>query len=236
MRRYIIFLVMLVAFSAASFAQTTAGIYAEGNWGSQVSVSDINGQPFVNKFPDVSGSPYLHGFKSSNILLYGGKGFAHVPSRINFYDQSVSFISANGQEVVTNPGYIREVNFTDTTLVGEVKHVFRTSFPPTDNLTGTQFYEVLADGHCTLLKAIVKSISETRNALTGTVERDFETLETLYFFQDGKMTRVRKDKDFVLSQLSDKKEAIAQYVQSHKTNAKDPLQLTELVKYYNSQF
>jgi len=236
MKKSLSLLLILSALCASTFAQSAGNMYSDGNLGRLVAVSDINGQPFVNKFPDVSGSPFITGFKMSNILLYGGKGFSNVLSRINFYDQTVSFIAVNGAEVATSPGYIRELNYTDTSIMGPVKHVYRTSFPPTDSLTATQFYEVLADGRCTLLKAIVKSISETRNALTASVSRDFETIETLYVYQNGSMTRVRKDKDFMLSKMADKKEEMAVYLQSHKISFRDPLQLAELVNYYNGLF
>ncbi len=236
MKKSSILMLIFFAFGATACAQSAGNMYSDGNLGRLVAISDINGQPFVNKFPDVSGSPFVTGFKPSNILLYGGKGFANVLSRINFYDQTVSFIAANGAEVVTSPGYIRELNYTDTSIMGPVKHVYRTSFPPADSLTTTQFYEVLADGRCTLLKAIVKTISETRNALTASVSRDFETIETLYLYQNGTMTRVKKDKDFFLPKMADKKEEMATFLKSHKINFRDPLQLAELLKYYNGLF
>jgi hypothetical protein len=48
------------------------------------------------------------------------------------------------------------------------------------------------------------------------------------------MTRWKKDKDFILAELSDKQTEVNQYILSNKLNLRNQEHLVKLLTYYNS--
>ena len=48
------------------------------------------------------------------------------------------------------------------------------------------------------------------------------------------MKRLKKEKDFILAELSDKRTEVNQYVQSNKLNLKSNDHIVKLLNYYNA--
>ena len=233
MRQLLLLIVLLHAVSAAT-AQNN-GVSIGGKWADQVSISDVNGRPFEKKYDDVNGHPFFDaGYRPATIVLTSGLRFVNIKTRINLVEQVTVFITANGIEAYIETGSVKEISYADTTAAGIVTYKFQTGFPAVDNLTPVHFYQVLAAGRCTLLKSIVKSVTERKNELSGEVSRDMETTEGIYVFTNGNITKVKKDRNFLLGVMADKKELLGQYMEKEKINLKNTDQLSRLVNYYNS--
>jgi hydroxymethylpyrimidine pyrophosphatase-like HAD family hydrolase len=188
-----------------------------------------------NFFLKASGTPFFSEiYKNATIVLTNGRILKDVKARINVYAHETEFISANGVEALMQKGTVQEVYYSDTTAEGILKHTFKTGFPPIDKQTGDNFYLVLANGRCSLLKSITKRVTENRNQLTGELRKDYETFEDYYFYTKGAMKRWKKDKDFVLEELSDKLAEINQFIQSNKINFRNTENIIRLLNYYNS--
>lgn len=92
----------------------------------------------------------------------------------------------------------------------------------------------MAEGRCSFLKSIYKRVSEKKTELSGEVVKEFETYEDYYLIINGVMKRWKKDKDFILAELTDKQAQVNQYLLSNKVNFKNAEQVTKLLNYYNS--
>lgn len=213
------------------------GVVIGGKWANQIFVSDVNGRPFENRYADVSGTPYFNEeYKFANIKFSQGQGrtFVNVKTRIDLASQETYFISSNGIEAVIEAGMVKEITYADTTAEGIIFYKFQTGFPSIDMKTGNNFYLVLSEGRCSFLKSITKKVTERKNELSGEVAKDFTTYENFYLFIKGEMKRVKKDKDFLLGELSDKQAEISEFIKTHKLNVKNNEHLTRLIAYYNS--
>ncbi len=236
MPRSIFQIVIAVLFINAVQAQGN-GVVIRGNWADQISITDVNGRPFENIYNNVSGTPYFdEKYKFANIKLSQGQGrtFVGVKTRIDMVTQEVHFISSNEVEGFLFAGMVKEVTYDDTTTDGIIPYKFVTGFPAVDKQTNQNFYLVLSEGRCSFLKSIIKKVSERKNELSGEIAKDMETYEDYYLYIKGVMKRWKKDKDFILAELTDKQKEITQYILTNKVNFKNADQVTKLLKYYNS--
>ena len=85
-----------------------------------------------------------------------------------------------------------------------------------------------------LLKSIIKRIEEHGNELSGEKSKDFVERENDYVFIGTEIKRIKKDKEFFMSIMSDKASAIEQYLSNSKINFKNEDHLLKLIEYYNS--
>lgn len=225
---------ILIFISNNAYAQNN-GVVIGGIWSDQISVSDVNGRPFENKYPDVNGSPWFNPeYKLSKIILNDGKKFSGIRSKINLANQQLAFITGNNVEAYLETGQVKEVLYADTLAGAISSYKFQTGFPSVDKLNGQNFYQVLADGKCMLLQSIVKEVKEDKNEFSGEIAKEFKTIENLYFYINEEMKRVKKNKDFILSVLKDKASELTQFIQSEKINCNNNEQLIRLVEHYNS--
>lgn len=183
-----------------------------------------------------SGSPYFTDeYKYAKILLTSGRVFTGVKMRIDLAAQQAFIVTVNGIEANMGGGMVKEITYADTTVDrGIVSYKFQTGFPAVDKQTKNNFYLVLVEGRCGFLKLILKKASEKKNDLMNTTTLDYETFEDYYIFSKGVMTRWKKDKDFILAELSDKQTEVNQYILSNKLNLRNQEHLVKLLTYYNS--
>jgi hypothetical protein len=232
---WIVLLLNIAAVNAVSGQLN--GVSLNGTkWPSQVFMSDVNGKPFDNRLSDISGSPYLTDkYKVSDITLRQGRKFVRIQAKINLVSQEVIFISANGVEGYMEPGMVRDIAFADTASDGNIAaYLFRSGYPAVDKQTDVHFYQVLEEGNCSLLRSLTKKVNERKNELSGEVSKEFETTENLYLFMKGAMKRIKKDRNFFLTELQDKQKPISVFADTEKLNFRNTEHLIRLVKYYNS--
>jgi hypothetical protein len=223
-----------MAFSIIGMSQAN-GVVVGGKWANQVAISDVNGRPFENIYNDVSGTPYFNAsFKAATITLKRGAIFKDVLTRIDLVSQQVHFLSSDNIEGFIEIGNVKEVSYTDTSISGIQFYKFQSGFPLIDKQDQRNFYQVLAEGKCGLVKSITKSISERKNELSGEVAKEFETTENFYFFVKGELKRLKKDKDFVMAELADKPLPVNRFVLDNKINFKNIDQIVKLLNYYNT--
>lgn len=227
--------IFLLLFISNGIAAQGNGLVVKGKWPSQVFISDVNGRPFESRFDDVSGTPYFNAaYKYGDITLKQGRKFTQVKMKINLVTQETVFVSANGIEGYMEAGMVKEISYADTTAGGIFLYRFQTGFPSVDRQNDKHFYQVLAEGRCSLVRSIVKKVIERRNELSGEVVKEFESTENVYLYINGEMKRFKRDKEAVLSLLADKQAELNQYVTEHKTNFKNLDQVALLLNYYNS--
>ena len=209
---------------------------ARDNYGhGPAKISRLNTIFFQNSFNQAAQTPFFNEtYKFSNIILKSGRKLLNVKARIDLVNQGLFFITSSGIEINIEPGITKEISYTDTTSEGMINYKFKTAYPAVDKQDNNNFYLVLAEGRCSFLKAIIKKVAERKDIVYGDKSQNFETYENYYFFSKGEMKRLKRDKDFILSELSDKQEEVNQFFQSNKINLKNNDQLVKLINYYNT--
>ena len=178
-------------------------------------------------------SPYFNeNYRFADILMVKGRKFINVKARIDLFNQTIAFV-ANDIEAMLEPGSVRELSYRDTTESGIISYRFRTGYPAIDNKTPNNFYIVLADGKCALLRSVEKRLTQRKNEISGQVFNDYETIENYFLFSKGEMKHLKKDKDFILSELADKQQEVNKFIQDNKLNLRNNDHLVKLLEYYN---
>jgi hypothetical protein len=228
--------IILIGFTLSSFSQNN-GIVVPGKWSTQIFITDVNGQPFQNKYDKYVGSIFLYDdFRLANITLQNDKAFEKVKTKIDLLNQEMVFLSTDGKLGILNNGQVKEIRFIGEPNDSTSKRVFRTGFPKVDVLNPSSFYEVLADGKLMLLKSLMKYAVENKNELSGEVNRLIENAENIYTFKDNQMKRLKKDREVIYDLMADKRTEITSRQRNVHPNLKNIAELINIVKFYNSLF
>jgi len=205
------------------------------NWDDQFIIVDKNGGSFHSYYDGVEGNPFfIESFRSSTIKLVSGLEFTNVTARLDLYKQIIH-IKLNGDTMKTVlPGNISEIIFYDTVQSVPYEYKFQTGYPEIDNLNRNNFYQVLSDGKVTLLKSSIKKINKTKNEMSGEISSQFDIYEDHYLYVKYEMKRVKKDKEYLLNLLADKRKELEAYIATQKMNFKSTDSIKKLIDYYNS--
>lgn len=232
--RYLPIFLCCLMFQHEVIAQgSLGGTSANTKFGTQVTLGDAYGRPLKAAAGDINGSQYFNeNYRYSDITMVKGRKFTNVKAKIDLTNQSVVFLS-NDIEAVLEPGSVRELSYRDTTENGIIAYRFRTGYPAVDNKTPNNFYIVLADGKCSMLRSVEKRVTQRKNEISGEVFRDYETTESYFLFSKGEMKHLKKDKDFILSELADKQAEVNKFILENKLNLKNYDHIARLLDYYN---
>lgn len=194
----------------------------------------------ANIYSFADNNPYFpENYTKSSITMKQGRVLTNVQARINLVTNAVHMLT-NGVEAAIGAGNVKQVVFTDSTSERIKIYTLRSGFPATDNQTVNQFYFVLTDGKCSFLKCICKRYTETSTGVgvlydkNAEKEKAIETTESYYLFINGAMKRCKKDKDFFLSELPEKKNELSAFIEKNKTNFRNEDDVAKIVEYYNS--
>lgn len=207
------------------------------SWDDQFIIVDKNGGAFHSYYEGVEGHPFfIENFRSSTIRLVSGAEFKNVTARLDLYKQIIQ-IKLNGDTVKTVlPGNIIEIIFYDTVQSLPCSYKFQSRYPEVDNLKRDYYYNVLSDGKVTMLKSSIKKINKTKNEMSGEISSQFETYEDHYLYVKYEMKRIKKDKEYLLNLLADKRKELEACIADQKLSLKSMDSIKKLVDYYNSLF
>ncbi len=190
---------------------------------------------FIQGPVGLTNSPfYNESYKYGEILFNRGRKISNVKLRIDLFTKTAQFISFNEIEAILDPGTVKQVSYSDTTTDGIIFYKFKTGFPAIDGKTADNFYIVLAEGNCNLLRSVEKKVHERRNDMRGNFIRDYETFDFFYLQVKGEMKKLKKDKEFLLAELSDKKAQLELFIEQHKLNLRNIESITKLINHYNT--
>ena len=200
-------------------------------------IDPATGKIFQNNSLPVTGSPFFSDdWKYSFLKLKDGRTYDMVRAKINLVTDEIYFKATNDVEMVLYSGNVTEINVYTTPESKIIEYKFQTGFPKIDNHDQISLYEVVAEGNIKLLKRIRKKLSVSKNDVSGETNKEFISYEEYYVIQNNKIRRLKREKDFVVRLLSDKKERIEQYIEQNSTNFKNMSDVELLFKYYNSLF
>jgi len=205
------------------------------SWDDQFIILDKNGGSFHSYYEGIDGHPFfIESFKSSNIKLVSGDSFNNVIARLDICKQVIQ-IKLKGDTVKTVlPGNIAEITFYDTVGSAIHSYKFQSGYPEVDNLKRNTYYQVISDGKITMLKSSIKKINKAKNEMSGEVISQFDTYEDYYLYVKYEMKRIKKDKEYLLNLLADKRKELESYIEVQKINFRSIESIKKLIDYYNS--
>jgi predicted transcriptional regulator len=227
---------LLAQAPTTTIRQTPVPILHPESYGNEFSITDANGRPF-NKplYEDVQGSAYfLDSLKPSVIMLTNGNSFRQIPARLDLYKQEIHVLSRNKEEFILPTELVKEIIFADSSSSKVKQFVFRPGFPAIDDQTPTSFYQVITEGRIIMLEFIKKKILERKNDISGEVTKEFESYEEYYVLADNQMTKLKKDKSFILSLVKDRDKEMQSYLASGNPNFRKWTDIQSFFLYYNS--
>jgi len=205
------------------------------SWDDQFVIVDKDGGAFHSYYEGVDGHPYfIEKFMDATIGLSTGAVYKGVKARIDLYKQEIHFKMPSDSERIALPGLITEIIFYDTLGSSIHSYTFQSGYPEVDNLKRDTYYQVLSDGKVTMLKSSIKKINKSKNEMSGEVSSQFDTYEDHYLYIKYEMKRVKKDKEYLLNLLTDKRKEMEAYAKDQKVNFKSMDSIKKLVDYYNS--
>jgi hypothetical protein len=200
-----------------------------------VLIFDKDGRPFANPNSDVEGSAFFsNDWKTGRLVLYDNTVFSQIKLRLNLQSQQVHYLSPGGIEKVAHEGSVKEIMLYDSTAGHNAILIFRSGFPPIDNQDLKNFYQILSNGKIQFLRSSRRIISIQKDQLSGEVKKEFVNYEDYYVFAGGTMTRVKRDKPFVLHLLNDQEEKVKAFIDDKKFKFRSFDDITQIITYYNS--
>lgn len=209
--------------------------FKNSNVGRTMGFADQNGNSLLKKYdPDVTGSPFLNSdWTLARITLSSGKMVGVLPVRLNIESNELYFRDSSGTELIAIPTMVRKVECVSYYTKDSIRYIFKNGYPKVDQQNENYYYQVLAQGKVELVRKAYKYIRTTKNDLSGEVAKIFLEDSKLYLYANGALHSFQPAKDFVLSQLEDKKPLMVAYLEANKINFKKIPDLIKLFGYYN---
>ncbi len=231
----IVFIVLFNCILLIDSAAQTQPVRNLAKFNTQLTLTDFNGQPINRNYEGLAGIPFvIDRFQFGEIELKNGRKFNTVKFKIDIVAQEIVFLSPTNEAGSIESDFVKSVSYYDTTDLGINKFLFKTGFPPIDNYKSNMFCLVLADGKISLLKSMFKTIDVRKNDFTGEIVKEFRLYEDFYTFQNGVMTRFKREKESILALMADKRVIMEKYLKENKGNLKNEDYLAKIFIYYNN--
>jgi hypothetical protein len=233
--KYLLLTATLFLFCLTGRSQQVVNVNSDNFSFSNRINADISGmvhQPikFV-KF--TAGTPFFNDqWMKARLFDGNGESYASHSVRLNLFDNDVSFLDADGAEMVTTIP-VKKIQLTDTTTGTQYVFVFGDQIPGADKAEARVWLQVLVNDSVSLCRQIKKTIRETKPYGSTTTEEEIVTADIYFVRMNGNFIRLRNWSGLI-QLFADKKNAINQYVSDHHLKGKSAEEYAQLVQYYNS--
>jgi hypothetical protein len=200
----------------------------------RINVYDVNGHPLVNPAVETEGSPlFIAKWNLGWIRLVDGRFFSGVPLELDLEKQMLHYKRSDGSEIEVEPGQVRQLAILDTIAGAAVAFQFVCGFPPIDNQSETSFYLLLDSGKVWFLESMRKKIYKEKDDYSGVNLREYKLYDDFYVYNQGKMTRIKKDTKFFLELTNDKHDQMEAYLNKSKVSFRSMDDIRQFIHYYN---
>jgi hypothetical protein len=210
--------------------------FRNSNVGRLINLEDFNGRSLLKKYdPDVAGSPFINAdWRPAKITLAKGKEIGPLSIKLDIANNELYFLDSMGKEMVAIGGIIRKVDCINYYSKDSIRYLFKNGYPNIDDQNEKFFYQVYAEGKIELLAKRFKYIRTTKDQLSGEITKDFvDGAITLYVYSYDNIQVFKANKDFILSLLIDKEEAINTFMKNYRINLKKTSDVIKVFNYYN---
>ncbi len=211
--------------------------FKNSNVGRVMDAADLSGHSLLKKYdPDITGSPFINNnWVPAKIILSRGKEIGPLPIKFNIESNELYFLDSTGKEMIALEGLVKEIDCIDYYSKDSIRYIFKSGYPSIDKQTENYYYQVFTEGKIELLARKFKYVRVEKNELSGEISKDFvDGSIVLYVYADKIMQVFHPTKNFVISLLKDKEQAMNTFIETNKTNFKSIPDLIKLFNYYNS--
>ena len=201
-------------------------------------ITDQQGNPVLRTTAyTMDGSPYFSEyFSPADISCSNGKTYRDVSARINLLTKEVEYKTANDSIFITVL-HVRSIFFKriPDRNDGPAFTATFTSVGEFLNDPGSAVYQVLEPGKIALAKKIDVTYHDHKLFGDASITRTFDWQENLYAILPGnQVKKMEKGKDFLLDLLSDKKQAMDDFIVKNSIRCKTEKDFRKVISYYNS--
>lgn len=165
-------------------------------------------------------------WRTGKVFFKNTPSTVEAPLIFDIYSNKLYFLKDSLILEFANP--VRQFILPVAVNQDTVSLFFRSGFPTIHKNTDETFYEVLVDGTFQLLKCKAKTIALYKDEDVPEEKRDYSK-ELLYaFLPNGKIILVKKDKDYLLKEMSEYGETVQKICSDKKLKLKNESQLKEL--------
>ncbi|HUR12420.1 MAG TPA: hypothetical protein VM012_13680 [Flavitalea sp.] len=197
-------------------------------------LEDITGKPFLNMNTEgIEGSPFLsEDWFPGQVRLKDGRVAEAMYLRFNMYGNKLYFQRDGKQLEFVDP--VSEFVIRMNTDVKKKQLLYRSEYPPVDEYNENTFYEVLTDGKVQLLRYGYKTVEEYRT-YNEPPKKKFVDKEAYFVYTEGKIVKVKRDKEDLMKALPAYANTINLIVESQKLKLKNTEALSELIAQVNKR-
>lgn len=229
--------ILLAAFvlllSGNGFSQTVIGFGKTSSGAALTSLTfSVGGISTVNAQYSaiVEGSAfYNEAFVTGKIMLSDGQIFDSITMRLDLVDNTVHYLSANGEELVAN-ALIKTVILYDSASPKVIHFDYSDFITPS---VEKGWYQLIDTGVVRLYKRHHKSIRQNKAYNSATHEQYITTTYEYYILINAVFTQVKKLK-LLPDMLQHKKTELLEYMNVHNLTGKSEKDYLALITYYNS--
>jgi hypothetical protein len=186
----------------------------------------------ADKYAGVAeGSAYFDtAWMSGSVLTSEGLEYQNLLLRLDLVANVVEYKNDKGEEfIATAP--VNRVTLTDS-VTNRSWYFVHSSAVKANTPVANGWYQVLADGKAVLFKYVSRTINESRQYNSATVEQRIVTPNQYYLLHNSGFSRVKKLKDLT-EHLGDKKAALAAFIDSQNLSGKTEFDYSAIVSHYN---
>jgi len=208
--------------------------FVQDDFQHRINLYDVNGHPIGNDAVETNGSPlFIVKWKLGWIRLADSRFFPGVLLRLDLEKQVVHYKRADGNDIEVEPGRVKELAILDTVDGATVVYQFSCGYQPIGNQSETSFYLVLDSGRVSFLESLRKEIRQEKDAISGDARREYKLYDAFYVYNQGKMTRIKKDTKFFLELTFDKHDQMEAYLNKNKVSFRSMEDIRQFIHYYN---
>lgn len=176
----------------------------------------------------IQGSLYLNEKWAESLLLTHSDEVIQVPARYRVYDDEIQILF-DGKEMKLYPDSIKAIKIKN--------QVFLPLSYSKDKKKHQSYFELLSEGNVDLLlhREMELQKSDYNPALNIGSRHDELVIKENYYYRkkSGTLRPLKQSKSDVLSALSNRKKAVAQFAKTNKLGVKKQAHLVEIFNFYN---
>lgn len=223
-------LLLLLSISALAYTKTSAqrisipsmtkgsmpaNLYAPNQVGNTVNEVDLQGQ-------------YARGeWTRGNVTFKNGQQAKNMMLLFDVQANKLYFLEGKTTMEFVYPIYEFEIGLLlnpDTVMVH-----YRASYPAVNNNTGETFYEIVVDGNkMQLLWCRAKNVQLYKDGSEPEERRNTEKDQWFVYLPEGKMVRIKKDKNDIMKALPEYAEQINLIIREKSLRVREPDHLIQL--------
>jgi hypothetical protein len=188
--------------------------------------------PDDEKFEDVQKNFINQNWRQGIVVFKNTSNKVTLPLIFDVYSNKLYFLNKNLILEFNEP--VKEFQIPIVVKKDTLNLTFRNSYPLIHKNTNETFYQVLVDGKWQLLKCKANTIGLFKDKDVPEEERQYSK-ELLYaYMPNGKITLIKPDKNFLLTEMKEYADTIEDICNKQKLKLKNEAQLIKLFTLLNS--